>query len=135
LFGRFLPNDPAPPLPFEAESFDLVYALSVFTHLPTRMQRPWMEELLRVTVRGGHVVFSTHGLRYLSGLSAEQQSRFLAGELVVIDEDAAGSNRCGAYHPLAYVREILTAGSIVVNTIAEGALGNPHQDLHLLRKS
>jgi SAM-dependent methyltransferase len=133
-FGRFLPNDLAPPLPFEAETFDLVYALSVFTHLETALQRPWMEELLRVTARGGHVIFSTHGLRYLSDLSAEQQTRFLAGELVVLNEDAAGSNRCGAYHPAAYVRETLTAGSIVVDTIPEGALGNPHQDLYLLRK-
>jgi hypothetical protein len=93
-----------------------------------------MEELLRVTARGGHVIFSTHGLRYLSDLSADQQTRFLAGGLVVLNEDAAGSNRCGAYHPVAYVRETLTAGSIVVDTIPEGALGNPHQDLYLLRK-
>src|SRR5437763_12722131 len=33
LFGRFETNALAPPLVFEDESFDLVYALSVFTHL------------------------------------------------------------------------------------------------------
>jgi SAM-dependent methyltransferase len=132
--GRFFANDPAPPLPFESEKFDLVYALSVFTHLPTAMQRPWLEELLRVTARGGYLIFSTHGARYLPDLSPEQQTRFHAGELVVLNEDAAGSNRCGAYHPIAYVRETLTAGSVFVDAIPEGALGNPHQDLFLLRK-
>jgi hypothetical protein len=35
---------------------------------------------------------------------------------------------------MAYVRETLTAGSIVVDAIPEGALGNPYQDLFLLRK-
>jgi SAM-dependent methyltransferase len=133
-FCRFFANDPAPPLPFELGKFDLVYALSMFTHLPATLQRPWLEELLRVTARGGYVIFSTHGVRYLPDLSPEQQSRFHAGELVLLNEDAAGSNRCGAYHPMAYVRETLTAGSIVVDAIPEGALGNPYQDLFLLRK-
>jgi len=133
-FGRFIANDPAPPLAFEPGTFELVYALSVFTHLPAVMQRPWMEELLRVTARGGYVIFSTHGVRYLPNLSSEQQARFLAGKLVVLNEDAAGTNRCGAYHPMAYVRDALTAGSILVDAIPEGALGNPYQDLYLLRK-
>jgi SAM-dependent methyltransferase len=128
-FGRFYVNDPGPPLPFEPEQFDLAYALSVFTHLPAALQRPWMQELLRVTARGGYVIFSTHGVRYLPDLSAEQQSRFLARKLVVLNEDAAGSNRCGAYHPMAYVRETLTAGSILVDAIPEGALGTPIRTL------
>jgi SAM-dependent methyltransferase len=134
-FGRFFANDIAPPLPFEGGKFDLVYALSVFTHLPSALQRPWVLELLRVTAPGGYILFSTHGERYLPALSAEQQNRFRAGELVVVNEEAAGSNRCGAYHPLAYVRGSMTAGSIVVDAIPEGALGNPYQDLFLLRKT
>jgi SAM-dependent methyltransferase len=133
-FGRFFVNDISPALPFEEGRFNLVYALSVFTHLPSALQRPWLLELLRVTAPGGYLLISTHGERYLPVLSAEQQSRFRAGELVVVGEDAAGSNRCGAYHPLEYVRGSMTAGSVLVDFIPEGALGNPYQDLFLLRK-
>lgn len=134
-FGHFEANGPNPPLPYEAGTFDLVYALSVFTHLTAELQRPWMEELLRVTSQGGHVLFSTHGTRYLKDLTPEQQEQFTAGRLVVRNEEAAGSNRCGAYHPLTYVRETLTAGFRLVDVVLEGALGNPYQDLYLVSKS
>jgi SAM-dependent methyltransferase len=122
-------------LPYEAGKFDLVYALSVFTHLPAELQRPWMEELLRVTSHGGHVLFSTHGSRYLADLTPDQQAQFSGGRLVVRNQEAAGSNRCGAYHPVAYVTETLAAGARVVDLVPEGALGNPHQDLYLVEKT
>jgi SAM-dependent methyltransferase len=48
---RVTQNDP--PLPFEAEAFDVVYALSVFTHLPDTAARGWLAELARVTKPGG----------------------------------------------------------------------------------
>ena len=49
--------------------------------------------------------------------------------------DRPGSNVCGAYHSEAYVRERLSEGFEVVDFVEEGALGNPWQDLWLLRKS
>ena len=134
-FATFAVNGPRPPLPYEAGRFDLVYALSVFTHLPEGMQRPWMEELRRVTAPGGHVLFSVHGERYLPELTPPERARFEKGLLVVRGADAPGRNACGAYHPLAYVRETLTRGLELVEYAPEGAQGNPHQDLVLLRKA
>ena len=43
---RFERNALAPPLAFDDESFDLVYALSVFTHLTAELQLAWRDELL-----------------------------------------------------------------------------------------
>jgi 2-polyprenyl-3-methyl-5-hydroxy-6-metoxy-1,4-benzoquinol methylase len=106
-FATFATNRPHPPLPYGDGQFDLVYALSVFTHLPAHMQRPWMEEL---------------------------NSRFEAGELVVRGADAPGRNECGAYHPAAYVQNVLAAGFRLMDHLPQGARGNPHQDLVVLRK-
>ena len=47
-FARFEQNRLEPPLAFERESFDLVYALSVFTHLTGELQLAWRDELRRV---------------------------------------------------------------------------------------
>jgi 2-polyprenyl-3-methyl-5-hydroxy-6-metoxy-1,4-benzoquinol methylase len=133
-FATFETNGPRPPLPYAAGRFDLVYALSVFTHLPEPMQRPWLEELHRVTAPGGHVLFSVHGERYLPELTPEERQRFQSGHLVVRGADVPGRNACGAYHPASYVREHLARGWQLLDHVAEGAAGNPHQDLVLLRK-
>src|SRR3546814_2338282 len=49
-------SDLTPPLAFADESFDLVYALSVFTHIPLELQRDWLDELRRVLVPGGYLL-------------------------------------------------------------------------------
>jgi SAM-dependent methyltransferase len=134
-FGRFEVNDLRPPLPYPDGRFDLVYALSVFTHLPEELQRPWIEELQRILEPGGHLILSVHGRRYREELRPEERRRFDEGRLVVRMERSAGTNLCGAYHPIEYVRETLARGFTVRDYVPEGALGNPHQDLVLLRKA
>jgi SAM-dependent methyltransferase len=134
ILGRFQSNGLMPPLAYGEGQFGLVYALSVFTHLPESLQLPWVSELRRVLRPGGHLLLTTHGKRYLGDLTAEEQRRFEAGELVVRRSEEPGRNVCGAYHPERYMRERLGEGFTVVDFLAEGASGNPHQDLFLLRK-
>ncbi len=57
----FESTDLYPPLPFASESLDLVYGISVFTHLKEQDQFKWLEELRRVTRPGGVLLFSLHG--------------------------------------------------------------------------
>jgi len=133
-FGRFQVNRLRPPLAYDGGQFDLVYALSVFTHLPEPLQSPWMSELRRALRPGGHLLLTTHGKRYRDDLTADERRRFEAGDLVVRGSDEPGRNVCGAYHPERYVRDRLAEGFTVVDFVAEGASGNPYQDLFLLRK-
>jgi SAM-dependent methyltransferase len=51
----FVVNGEEPPLPFDGETFDLVYALSVFTHID-RHWAGWLIELHRVLKPGGLLV-------------------------------------------------------------------------------
>ncbi len=133
-FGEFCGNQLAPPMSFPTQSFDFIYALSVFTHMPARLQVAWIEELRRILIPGGYLLLSTHGERYLDDLTREEQDQFRSGRLVVKYDDVAGSNTCGAYHPAAYVRAELSVGFDLLTHLPEGARGNPHQDLYLLRK-
>jgi SAM-dependent methyltransferase len=59
--GWFQTNPHRPRLPFAAASCDLVYAISVFTHLPEEMQFAWLQELQRIVKPGGHVLLTAHG--------------------------------------------------------------------------
>jgi SAM-dependent methyltransferase len=134
-FARFETNALAPPLAFASGAFDVVYALSVFTHLTEELGLAWRDELRRVLRPGGHLLLSTHGGHYRDRLDAEEGARFDRGELVVRWESVAGTNLCSAFHPEAYVRDALSEGFEVVDFQPEGARGNPHQDLVLLRKA
>jgi SAM-dependent methyltransferase len=50
-----------PPLPYAARRFDLVYAISVFSHLDRAVAAMWLAELHRVLVPGGLALLSVHG--------------------------------------------------------------------------
>lgn len=132
-FAQFETNGLEPPLPYPTASFDLIYALSVFTHLPEPLHSRWVVELARVLRPGGHLVISTHGEAYLDTLSASEQDRFHAGDLVVRDADAAGSNRCGVFFSEAYLRRHLAPRFLLREHVTRGARGNPPQDLSLLQ--
>jgi SAM-dependent methyltransferase len=124
----------SPPLPFHDEAYDLVYAFSVFTHLPEDLQRTWTLELARVTRPGGRVLFSTLGEYYLSleRLTRSEQESFRAGNLVVLYEGSPGTSLCSAYHPREYVVDRLAPDLQLVSF--RPAADDAHHDIYLFRK-
>jgi SAM-dependent methyltransferase len=59
---RFATTTTAPHLPFEDGYFDLVYCISVFTHI-SELADAWFLELLRTLRPGGHVYVTIHDER------------------------------------------------------------------------
>jgi SAM-dependent methyltransferase len=133
-FASFLRNGLAPPLGVDDSTFDLVYALSVFTHFSPDLQIAWRNELRRVLRPGGYLLLTTHGRSYLHVLDADEREQFERGELVVRWGDHAGSNLCSSHHPEEYLRRLFADGFAFLVFAPEGARGNPTQDLVLLRK-
>jgi SAM-dependent methyltransferase len=72
---QFLKTGQFPPTDFEAESFDLIYAYSVFSHLSEEVHRRWLEEFHRIANRGSVVVLTTFPREFL-----ERCAAFEAGE-------------------------------------------------------
>jgi SAM-dependent methyltransferase len=117
-FGDFAVNDLKPPLTYSTGKFDLVYAFSVFTHLPESLQAPWLSELARVTKPGGYVVITTHGTPFAEAyLTPREREQFRSGRMVVHAEGLPGENKCGAYHPEEYVRNTLAADFEVLDFV------------------
>ena len=54
-------NRPTPPTPFPDSHFDLIYAISFFTHLDEASQNAWLEEWRRLLKDDGLVVLSILG--------------------------------------------------------------------------
>ncbi len=123
-----------PPLNFGDASFDLVYALSVFTHLPVETQLAWRDELRRVLRPGGHLLLTLHGDAFVERLSSEERRVYDAGGCVVRWAEAAGANICLTYHSPAFVRDRIADGWELVEHVPRGAGGLPAHDLVVLRK-
>lgn len=60
LPGSFTVGSALPPLALPDNSFDLVYAVSVFTHLDEPRQDFWLAEIIRLLRPGGLLLASTH---------------------------------------------------------------------------
>ena len=131
-FADFQVNTLSQRLSYESETFDFIYAFSVFTHLSEPLQFHWLDELSRVLKPGGHLYFTTHGDFVFPDLREEEKKKFLDGELVVREPDQSGSNTCAAFHPVSYVREKMARNFIVVDFIPGAPKGE--QDIYLFKK-
>ncbi len=69
--ATFRVNDPLPPLEYPSEAFDLVYAISVFTHLDEEYQFRWLDELKRIAEPGSIVLLTVHGRHAWNNLPRE----------------------------------------------------------------
>jgi SAM-dependent methyltransferase len=129
-------NGLAPPLPYAGGRFDLVYALSIFTHLPEQLQRRWIAELTRVLRPGGHLWLTLSGEAHLDRLSPAERAAFARGEPVTQFGEVPGSNLCAAFHPPGYVNGTLLSGLEIVAHVPgarDGAGVTLSQDAYLAR--
>lgn len=72
-FARFAVNPPLPPLDAPDDSYDFIYAISVFTHLDADRQDAWLAELRRVIRPGGVALLTVHGESCAEDLPDEQR--------------------------------------------------------------
>jgi len=134
-FADFRVNTLSGELPYDAESFDFIYAFSVFTHLSEQLQFFWLNELSRVLRPGGFVYFTTHGDGYVPHLNADEREAYKRGELVVREQQESGSNVCAVFHPPGYIQKIAAPTFRVVDHVPGGGGGESHHDVYLLSKN
>lgn len=64
-FSSFSKVEALPPTDFEDDSFDLVMAYSVFSHLNETASRAWIREMARILKPGGLAILTTQGRSFL----------------------------------------------------------------------
>lgn len=78
-------------------SFDMVFAISVWSHFSSDRAKEWFDEMARIIVPGGSLIFSTHGTRSIYHISdiknAMQPSKAI---------ERLEALRKGGYHFMAY---------------------------------
>lgn len=124
-----------PPLEFGDQTFDFIYARSVFPHLDRNLEGLWIRELRRLLMPGGILLFTVSGDRFLDVMSLEERAVYQAGELAVRNADLAGLNRCAAFHPRPYVEKTWSsAGFEILEVVPGGRIREAVQDTYLVRR-
>ncbi len=121
-------------LEYKDDKFDLVYVISVFTHLSESLQDFWLKELTRILKPGGHLLISLHSskLKFV-GRPEWVKQKFDSGQRVVLESETSGTNYCNAYHPLKFVEKWIQPNLKLVDYILGGAQ-DTNQDFCLLMK-
>jgi SAM-dependent methyltransferase len=137
---EFVDNGLQPPLPFDTNAFDCLYALSVFTHLSEEAHLLWIRELLRVVRPAGILLLTTHGDACTGNLLPDERKQYQEGHLVVRGEVEVGKKCFVAFHPPAFIRHRLLADAEVAEvTEVADHLPSPQnygmiQDVWVVRK-
>ena len=63
-------NNFKPPLKYPDQSFDMIYSISIFSHLSTDDQAQWLKELARVCKKGAYCFLTTEGITALKKLTS-----------------------------------------------------------------
>lgn len=132
--GDFQVNDFLPPLSYPDETFDLVYCISVFTHLPEGMQFQWLEELKRITKESGILVASLHGVDLLKTDPALTETLNREGFVYVEGQGTDGlpSFYQTAFHTREYLEKNWSRFFEVLHYRERGI--NNHQDVIVCEK-
>lgn len=126
----FIKNRLNPPLPFNDRQFDLIYLVSVFTHLPLECQQEWLGEFKRILGNNGVMVITLHGLAYLSHFRRnlpEVYEKLLAEGYIVsniVSGASPGSNECFSAHLPEFAANTLFKDWKILSFLPGGRLRN-----------
>jgi SAM-dependent methyltransferase len=139
-FGRFIPNGIVPPLPFKSESFDLVYGISVFTHLSAEHEAVWLKELQRIIKPDGLVIVTVRGedMARKAVTPGSEEEAVLLREGIVFRAPPNGFRKEGrpdcygnTYHTRQYVMERYSQEFEICDYVEHGVR---KQDVLVLKK-
>ena len=80
----FVQNAMKPPLAFEEDFFDCVYAIFVFTHLSEVSNYEWIHGLMRVVKPQGLVILTTKGNYYYQNILLPKEKKIYDSHGIVV---------------------------------------------------
>lgn len=130
---RFTHVHPFRQLPFEADSFDWVYGISVITHLPTDEVKAVVKELWRLLKPGGWLLLTSQSDAFKEKMLPPERLQYDAGEAVMRGLVPPGHRLYSAFHPPQFMRNLLQSAAQVHHYKGHQKPG-PAQDVWLAQK-
>ena len=126
-------NGAEPPLPYVNNSFDIIYGISIFTHLPEDLHYKWFNELVRISKNGGIIFLTLHGNAFKAKLTPPEQEVFDSGSLIIKGNTKVGHRTYAAFHPEPFVKRLFGNNIILEHIEGDISNGKPQQDIWILK--
>ena len=121
-------------LPYDDNFFDVIYGLSIVTHLSEEMHKKWYAELYRVLKPQGIMLLTTQGDTYKPKMTPLELDQYNKGQLVVRGKVKEGHRIFSAFQPKKFM-ESLFANATVLDHIELTPVGKWYpQDKWIIRK-
>ena len=121
-------------LPYEDNFFDVIYGISIFTHLSEELHHQWYDELFRILKPGGIMMLTTQGDIFRAKMTAAELEQYDKGELVVRGQVTEGHRIFSAFQPTQFMNSLFS-NATVVEHIEQPPVDNWYpQDKWIVRK-
>ncbi len=134
---HFTINDIVPPLSYPPEYFDLIYGISIFTHLSPDNHYRWAEELHKRIKPGGILYITTHGDAFTERLTRDEKIIYQQNQLVSRTKVKEGHRMYAAFQPPLFMEKVISSTGFTIQQHIPGQKINHDyisQDVWILRK-
>lgn len=132
--AQFVFNELTPPLQFEDNMFDIIYGISIFTHLSEEMHYAWFNEHMRVLKPGGILFITLHGKAFKKKLNEQENKLFDSGKLVIQSGTMEGHRTYAAYQPVEFVHKMVGSNKVLEHVEASTTDETIKQDIWIVQK-
>ena len=132
---NFSLNKLQPPLEYQSNFFDVIYGISIFTHLSEEMHYAWFKDLMRVLKLGGILFLTLHGDAFIEKLTDSEKQLFQNGKLVIKGKTKEGHRTFGAFQPESFVKELIGKNTVLEHVKGKVIAGKPQQDVWIIQKT
>ena len=105
---EFSLNGLSPPLNYSNDLFDIIYGISIFTHLSEEMHFSWINELYRVLNKDGIMLLTTAGNAFKTKLTQKEKSRFENGDIIIRDKVKEGHRTFTVFYPVSFIQSLFS---------------------------
>ena len=132
---QFINNTLKAELPYPDHFFDIIYGISVFTHLSEQSHYLWYNEFNRIVKPGGILLFTSQGENFKQKLTASELRKYNNGELIVRGKTTEGHRTYSTFHPTHFMKSLFFDVEILehIQSKSENRKSAP-QDVWILRK-
>jgi len=120
-------------LPYSTDFFDVIYGISIFTHLSEQLHYDWYAELYRILKPNGILFITCHGNNFREKLITSEQKIYDSGSLVVRGKVKEGHRTFAAFQPKEFMLKLFKNAQILEHIETRPTTYLP-QDIWVVRK-
>jgi len=122
-------------LPYSDNFFDIIYGISIFTHLSEQLHYDWYNELYRILKPNGVMFLTTQGDNFKVKLTESELNKYNNGELIIRGKVKEGHRTFSAFHPTSFMNTLFNNVEILehIETKPENESSLP-QDIWIIKK-